>query len=305
MDMVSLFAGRVRNIHFVFYLDTDTALSVASEMVEHLDLADHDVTFIADFIDYLIMKLLPVWKPSSYKSGRVVTPYDVSQVFHDGKTSRACLWDSMRTSVPAGLVVEQDVFSGLNLCPQEVGVQAEEGSVCDNSDNTIFHGDYNSSPSLANFEDRHPQASVVSEMLVEDASAKSDKASESIDCNIEGSYKVFSGSFSELGLGDTYYDDCRLQRMDSSGAESVVNEFVRNRELSLPVQSGTSNIMSLTSSCSSLSLADKDTDAELKMELDAIESQYQHWFQELSRIREEALEATKRRWIAKKKLAVH
>ncbi|KAJ7961746.1 putative Kinase [Quillaja saponaria] len=57
--------GQVRNIHFIFYLDSDTAVSVAGEMVEQLELADHDVVFISEFIDDLIMKLLPGWKPSS------------------------------------------------------------------------------------------------------------------------------------------------------------------------------------------------------------------------------------------------
>ncbi|MED6178584.1 hypothetical protein PIB30_109009 [Stylosanthes scabra] len=56
---------QVRNIHFLFYLETDTAVSVASEMVENLELSDHDVAFIAELIDYLIMKLLPQCKPSN------------------------------------------------------------------------------------------------------------------------------------------------------------------------------------------------------------------------------------------------
>lgn len=286
--------GRVRNIHFLFYLDTDTALSVASEMVEQLELTDHDVAFIAELIDYLIMKLLPGWKPSSeYSSSGAVTPNDVSPVFGDDKTLMACPWDSMLTIVPSGLVVEQDVFSGLNTCPQE-------GGVCDNPDSSVCHGDSNSSPSLAN-----SQASVASEILVEDDSAKTEKAAEFVDCNIEGSYKGLSGSFPELELGDSCYDDFRLQQIDSNGAEYIMKEFAKNTALPMPVQTGKSNVMSLTSSCSSLSLADKDIDIELKLELDAIEAQYQHWFQELSRMREEALEATKRRWIAKKKLAVH
>ncbi|KAF3619289.1 hypothetical protein FXO37_33773 [Capsicum annuum] len=42
--------------------------SPSAEMVEHLELADHDVDFIADFTDYLIMKILPSWKPSDYFS---------------------------------------------------------------------------------------------------------------------------------------------------------------------------------------------------------------------------------------------
>ncbi|AQK54224.1 Serine/threonine-protein kinase WNK8 [Zea mays] len=56
-------SGHARNIHFLFYLDSDTALSVAAEMVEQLELADCDVTFIADFIDLLIVNLIPGWRP--------------------------------------------------------------------------------------------------------------------------------------------------------------------------------------------------------------------------------------------------
>ncbi|AQK73468.1 WNK6 [Zea mays] len=57
------FSGHARNIHFLFYLDSDTAMSVAAEMVEQLELADCDVTFIADFIDLLIVNLIPGWRP--------------------------------------------------------------------------------------------------------------------------------------------------------------------------------------------------------------------------------------------------
>ncbi|KAK9271658.1 hypothetical protein L1049_002021 [Liquidambar formosana] len=54
--------GRVRNIHFLFYLDSDTALSVSTEMVEQLELADQNVMFIAELIDLLLMNLIPNWK---------------------------------------------------------------------------------------------------------------------------------------------------------------------------------------------------------------------------------------------------
>ncbi|XP_058786552.1 probable serine/threonine-protein kinase WNK7 [Vicia villosa] len=55
--------GRARNIHFIFYLDSDTAISVSKEMVEQLELAEHNVTFIAELIDLLLTTLVPVWKP--------------------------------------------------------------------------------------------------------------------------------------------------------------------------------------------------------------------------------------------------
>ncbi|KAK9039345.1 hypothetical protein V6N11_014548 [Hibiscus sabdariffa] len=55
--------GRVRNIHFLFFLDSDTALSVSSEMVEQLELEDQDDVFIAELIDLLLLNLIPNWKP--------------------------------------------------------------------------------------------------------------------------------------------------------------------------------------------------------------------------------------------------
>ncbi|KAI5405077.1 putative serine/threonine-protein kinase wnk7, variant 2 [Lathyrus oleraceus] len=55
--------GRARNIHFIFYLDSDTAISVSKEMVEQLELAEHNVVFIAELIDLLLTTLVPDWKP--------------------------------------------------------------------------------------------------------------------------------------------------------------------------------------------------------------------------------------------------
>eukprot|EP00850_Spirogloea_muscicola_P011260 SM000069S20697 [mRNA] locus=s69:362952:368548:+ [translate_table: standard] len=55
--------GHVRSIQFPFDVKVDSAFSVASEMVEELDLSDQDVTTIADMIDAEIMTLIPEWKP--------------------------------------------------------------------------------------------------------------------------------------------------------------------------------------------------------------------------------------------------
>ncbi|GLT99655.1 hypothetical protein SLE2022_170790 [Rubroshorea leprosula] len=54
--------GRIRNIYFPFDIDTDTALSVATEMVSELDITDQEVTTIADMIDGEIATLVPEWK---------------------------------------------------------------------------------------------------------------------------------------------------------------------------------------------------------------------------------------------------
>ncbi|KAK4486551.1 hypothetical protein RD792_009236, partial [Penstemon davidsonii] len=53
------FSGRVRHVHFEFYLNHDTSLSIAAEMVEQLDLWKDDVAFIAELIDDLISQLIP------------------------------------------------------------------------------------------------------------------------------------------------------------------------------------------------------------------------------------------------------
>ncbi|XP_057423334.1 serine/threonine-protein kinase WNK1-like isoform X2 [Lotus japonicus] len=54
--------GQVRNIYFPFDTETDTALSVANEMVAELDITDQDVTKLANMIDEQIATLVPGWK---------------------------------------------------------------------------------------------------------------------------------------------------------------------------------------------------------------------------------------------------
>ncbi|KAG4910397.1 Serine/threonine-protein kinase WNK1 [Glycine soja] len=54
--------GRIRNIYFPFDIETDTALSVANEMVAELDINDQDVTNLASMIDNEIARLVPEWK---------------------------------------------------------------------------------------------------------------------------------------------------------------------------------------------------------------------------------------------------
>ncbi|KAI5069177.1 hypothetical protein GOP47_0015478 [Adiantum capillus-veneris] len=55
--------GNVRVIHFPFDVEADTAMCVASEMVEELDLADQDVTRIAEMIDAAVLVMVPEWRP--------------------------------------------------------------------------------------------------------------------------------------------------------------------------------------------------------------------------------------------------
>lgn len=63
--VVHLHVGHIRNIHFPFDIGADTSISVASEMVEELELTDQDVTAIAEMIDSEIRYLIPDWNPST------------------------------------------------------------------------------------------------------------------------------------------------------------------------------------------------------------------------------------------------
>ena len=56
--------GQVRVIHFEFDVETDTAISVAGEMMSELNLGEQDVIRIAEIIDAAIMAMLPEWRPS-------------------------------------------------------------------------------------------------------------------------------------------------------------------------------------------------------------------------------------------------
>ncbi|XP_065874756.1 probable serine/threonine-protein kinase WNK3 [Euphorbia lathyris] len=55
--------GHIRNIHFPFDIEVDTATDVASEMVQELDLTEQDVPSIAAMIDSEIRSHIPDWAP--------------------------------------------------------------------------------------------------------------------------------------------------------------------------------------------------------------------------------------------------
>ncbi|OIT02174.1 PREDICTED: probable serine/threonine-protein kinase WNK3 isoform X1 [Nicotiana attenuata] len=63
--------GHIRNIHFPFDIQVDTANAVASEMVEELDLTDQDVSAIAAMIDSEIRSYIPDWAPRECSSNDI------------------------------------------------------------------------------------------------------------------------------------------------------------------------------------------------------------------------------------------
>ncbi|KAF3509517.1 hypothetical protein F2Q69_00003755 [Brassica cretica] len=99
--------GRVRNIHFLFYQEGDTASKVSSEMVEQLELTDQNVTFIAELIDILLVNMIPTWKTDvtvdhlihsqlnqSSRSHQNAHRQEESAAFHDACESVRHSWNS-------------------------------------------------------------------------------------------------------------------------------------------------------------------------------------------------------------------
>lgn len=290
--------GRVRNIHFLFYLDSDTALAVAAEMVEQLELADHDVVFIADFIDYLIMKILPDWKPSSdcHSSGERNS---------SGLTLMANQWGMFLADSPANFKLDQDYVSEFH----------KETQICVQSDGSKFYGNpsfassahdaFFSIPCSVNAEHEESLGSVTSEVMLEDISIKNVNTRRWVDSGNNGISKA-SSDVLEMEYRDLYYFECNVHGNVSDEIEPLpMNQMTEKSESVFSEDlNAVSKYMSLASSCSSLTLVEKDPENQMRSEIDAIETQYRQWFQEISRMRQEATDATRKKW-TDKKVTIH
>ncbi|CAN1299700.1 Serine/threonine-protein kinase WNK8 [Linum perenne] len=184
--------GRARNIHFSFFLESDTTITIAEEMVEQLELSGEDVSVIAGLIDSLIVKLSAIGNPS---------------------------------------------LSGESSATSKTGVH--------DSSIQLF----------ANAKDHENGATMKSDITAE---------------------LYFTGSSGKVA------------QYLSRGSSIAISSSDAPQELSL-------------SSICSLSISDKEEHDELQVELAAIDMQYNMYLQQLSRMREEAMENAKRKWMAKKK----
>ncbi|XP_077234461.1 putative serine/threonine-protein kinase WNK6 [Tasmannia lanceolata] len=299
--------GRVRNIHFYFFLDTDTAVAVASEMVEQLDLSDHDVAFIAEFIDFLIVKLIPSWKPSiDHSSSGTRSPYSEFQLPQDNNFYVSYPLDSLPCDIPFKALAKKDFLSQMNMGSSVEGSiqQADEGNLYKKLHEVMCNGDLNSPSSVTNGEPKESQVSVVSEVTAEYGTIiNSDVNNDRImRCGAYSTTESLSGYVSEIDLGGIDYAGYKMERNGSNVGESFTSDAF-TKSLEMPgFNNDIPNFLSLPINSSSPSLADKDKDDELKLELDEIESQYLLWVRELSRMREQAMEDARKRYLVKQKL---
>nr|AFK47943.1 unknown [Lotus japonicus] len=147
---------------------------------------------------------------------------------------------------------------------------------------------------LVDGEDQEKQESVLS-----DVSAEYGITTDSDFNGLEPDFFIFdecceeSNGFNSSSESSDFrtcgQEDGHKNQSDNSASSSLITSC-----------SSPSKNMNMSSTCS-LDLADKD---ELQLELDAIETHYQQCLRDLVKMREEAIEDVKRRWITRKKISV-
>ncbi|KAF2284374.1 hypothetical protein GH714_021239 [Hevea brasiliensis] len=255
--------SRVRNIHFIFYLDGDTAISVSSEMVEQLELEDQNITFIAELIDLLLLKLIPNWKPcvliehlvpqnrTENSKGNQKNHHSSENVETVSSTS-CCQSCSLRGSVPT---IETEECSGFIKL------------------NEISHIDKFGYQTTAEVDDRGSAMSYVSAASTE----WNDK---------------------RLSFNSNISMESALTDFDGNGLKGTLGEFFVRMESPFPDDK--SKLMDMNNShveiCSTnISSLPKDDNEDLRRELEDIEMKYQEAIKQIYKRRHEAiLETTKR-----------
>ncbi|XP_022741951.1 probable serine/threonine-protein kinase WNK7 [Durio zibethinus] len=259
--------GRVRNIHFLFFLDSDTALSVSSEMVEQLELADQNDVFIAELIDLLLLNLIPSWKPCVTIDHLI--PPNRRQNSRDNQYFKP-QENGEPSSGSFHHPCEADDVTRSKLCPDAKTLGASDESKRQGPCSVKFNGKM----SHANFmaEDSGSEMSYVS--------ANSNEWNDKLS-------SIHSFMSAELGpMGSNGY-----------GLRGYETKLFSGSELSLDGKNKSVNPVSSTSG--------GDEDEELRLELEMIELQYQEAMKEISKRRHEAIMDTRRRLSQKKMQSVY
>ncbi|KAL2236667.1 serine/threonine-protein kinase WNK8 isoform X1 [Sesamum indicum] len=234
------FSGRVRNVHFIFYLNADTALSIAAEMVDQLDLCKDDVAFIAELINSLISQFTPCWGMSS-----------------------GSLSGSKRLLEGSPTLYNEQVVPNRNHCSHSI----------------------------------HGKESGEMGVYPEFAGSKNTSTAESVGA----SFHTDPSTSDAMHKNDSQLVHHDIEKYKTSNGHSQISESVKN-SLTSCAGSWITASTNMSLSISSLCLTDKENELcdDLKVELDAIDLQYQQRCRELLKMRELAIENAKKKWIMKK-----
>ncbi|XP_054794840.1 probable serine/threonine-protein kinase WNK7 isoform X2 [Prosopis cineraria] len=243
--------GRVRNIHFLFYLDSDTAISVSSEMVEQLELPDQNIKFIAELIDLLLINLVPKWKPC----------VDIAHL-----VSRSC-----RKTI----IGQKDLELAKQKQHSEDSIQnitEEKGISCSNRSSLAsekhYHSNLNEISSYGNID--HGNTIKIDDLCSETNDKKLSLVS----------FLSVDSAFNDFNLprvpGETECSFVSVMEAWPNYHRSKISELGSHDMLSFPAHS--SNVSSLS-----------NVEDELKIELEVIEQKYLETIKEASKVRSQAI----------------
>ncbi|KAL5555699.1 hypothetical protein UlMin_037935 [Ulmus minor] len=269
--------GRARNIHFLFYLDTDTALLVSSEMVEQLGLSDQTVELIAELIDLLLMNLVPKWKPcvrvehlvaSNGVRTHIVQKKD-SQTSKDGESSKGS--GSGKSVFEVGSTSSNQVLpttSSFDGFIQSV----PENPDCLKLDEVNSHG-HSSRQSVSTSEDVCSYSSAVS------CDGNDKNCPHDFNISVDANNNISNREVRGLETG--------------SGSGSGSGSGYKSKAIELGSRNGLEMLERYPSQTSSLS--NQDEEEEFRVQLKMIELQYQEAVKEISQRRDKAILETRRK----------
>ncbi|XP_078167592.1 putative serine/threonine-protein kinase WNK4 isoform X2 [Carex rostrata] len=266
-----------KNVNFVFYLDSDTSLRVAEEMVEQLDLPDHDVPFISEFIDYLIMCLVPGWRPHNEE-------FSSLDYTSTAENSSCNLETEFAMENELMLENRERMINNLSL---ENGSDQVPNRLSSNS--TLVHVE----------EAESIFGLALAQLLGISEERKPDSDGSSASMRLLGTSKEVKANFDDLStsttpegiMGFATDGDCTVAQCKHGNSESST---IRNGQYHAVEAIGKKVLNGSTLQC-----LDKDKEDGLQSEIDDIREHYRHLFEELTRMREVAFENVRKRWMRK------
>ncbi|KAL6004993.1 putative serine/threonine-protein kinase wnk6 [Asimina triloba] len=273
----------IRNIHFLFYLDSDTALSVAREMVEQLELADQMVMFIAELIDLLLVNLIEGWKHCVQINHLIAQNGTQSPQGSEKSFQHEYGRSSVRSFKHSFEVTD---VSNSPPCLESSSVDGfippmGEATTYVKLDDAMSHCD--DDPLIMTTEEAVSELSFLSGTSTAESQKKfMHSRTNCIDCN-----------------------ECEMKGENRTLSEVETNTCIDEEDMASSVNGkDLRTLFGIPSSTSSLVIAEEEND-ELRRELEAIELQYRQAIEDIARKKREAVVAAKKRLLKQQPLVIH
>ncbi|MQM05859.1 hypothetical protein Taro_038675 [Colocasia esculenta] len=280
-DMDTL-GGPVRNVHFVFYVDSDTALSVTGEMVEQLGLIDEDVAYIAQLIDKLVANLICGWK-SCNPTDFLVRLNESQNYYGEDKDMHSSSYSSVISFQNIFETTESlSSFPSMRDSPTDSIHQLPETNAVVKVDDDNADIAYES----LSFTHTNDRASVVSAISAISTEGNDKKSSITL-----GSLSTHSTGYSGLGLR------CGMVDMKT---ENEPDEEKDNVNISADAPTSRFQVGTLFVPLAAEPDGKDADDCELRLELESIESRYAQAIKDICQEKEQAIAIAKNKAAQKK-----